>query len=130
MLAVHNEWRARVGSPPLEWSEKLAGRAQEWANHLVAHGLYVPRRDGLTGENLFEIVGGHATPREVVNAWAGERTAYRYRTNTCAARCGHYLQVIWHDTRRVGCGAARRGSREVWVCDYDPPGNIVGERPY
>jgi pathogenesis-related protein 1 len=30
----------------------------------------------------------------------------------------------------VGCGVARSGRTEVWVCNYDPPGNYVGERPY
>jgi hypothetical protein len=27
-------------------------------------------------------------------------------------------------------GRWRGGGREVWVCDYYPPGNWVDERPY
>jgi len=25
---------------------------------------------------------------------------------------------------------ARGAGREVWVCNYDPPGNWIGKRPY
>ncbi|MGA9624810.1 MAG: CAP domain-containing protein [Bryobacteraceae bacterium] len=60
MLARHNAVRARVGMPALAWSARLAARAQDWADSLLARG---------------------------------------------------------------------RG-REVWVCNYDPPGNWAGRRPY
>ena len=128
--AAHNGYRARVGSPPLVWSDRLAVRAQQWAATLIARGLFVPRRDGQSGENLYEISGGHAGPAQVVAGWMSEEANYNRATNSCTARCGHYTQVIWHDTKSVGCGVARDGRREVWVCDYTPPGNIVGERPY
>jgi pathogenesis-related protein 1 len=129
MTAAHNSYRARVGSPPLTWSESLATRAQKWARSLVERGAFA-HQDGQFGENLFEISGGHATPASVVGAWMSEETNYSRETNSCKARCGHYTQVVWHNTKFVGCGVAGDAKREVWVCDYDPPGNIVGERPY
>jgi len=126
----HNTYRSRVGSPPLVWSDKLAEGAEAWAANLLASGRFAPRREGHLGQNLFLISGGKATPASVVAAWMSEEKNYNYRTNTCKARCGHYTQIIWQATKRVGCGVARNREREVWVCDYDPPGNIVGERPY
>ena len=130
MLAAHNVYRTRVGSPPLAWSNDLAARAQQWATTLIDRGLYAPRRDGHFGENLFEISGGNANPSRVVSAWMSEEANYDHATNSCKARCGHYTQVIWRTTRLVGCGVARNAKREVWVCDYDPHGNTIGERPY
>jgi pathogenesis-related protein 1 len=130
MLNAHNVERARVGTPSLAWSEQLADRAHGWAVTLITRGTFVPRRDGVFGENLYEISGRSATPQDVVNAWASERAAYHYETNTCSGRCGHFTQIVWRDTKLVGCGVARGRSREIWVCNYDPPGNIVGERPY
>jgi pathogenesis-related protein 1 len=130
MLDAHNAERARVGTPALAWSEELSHRAQDWAVNLINRKIFVPRRDGALGENLYEISGGSATPHGVVTAWASEQAAYHYDTNTCSGRCGHFTQVVWRETRRVGCGVARDRSREVWVCNYSPPGNIVGERPY
>lgn len=130
MVAAHNLYRARVGSPPLAWSDRLAARAQQWAATLIERGQFLPRRDGQFGENLFEISGGSASPSSVVGAWMSEEANYHYATNSCTGRCGHYTQVVWRSTKLVGCGAARNATREVWVCDYDPHGNTVGERPY
>ena len=130
MLKAHNLYRARVGSPPLVWSGKLAASAQQWAALLIKREAYAPRRNGQFGENLFEITGGTADAHDVVAAWAGEAKNFNPKKNSCSARCGHYTQVIWRDTKSVGCGMARGKGREVWVCNYDPPGNVVGERPY
>jgi pathogenesis-related protein 1 len=130
MLAAHNSIRRSVGVPPLVWSKRLAGFAQEWADYLAAHHQFVHRRNSPYGENLFEITGATASPSEVVNDWAAESKSYQYRSNTCGGVCGHYTQIVWRDTKRVGCAASRRGRTEVWVCNYDPPGNYIGKRPY
>ncbi|MFL6415305.1 MAG: CAP domain-containing protein [Bryobacteraceae bacterium] len=130
MLAAHNVYRRQIGTPPLEWSTRLAATAQSWANELVQTAVLKHRSDLQVGENLFEAVGRPADVRQVVDSWAAERSAYHPETNSCSGRCGHYTQIIWRDTKRVGCGVAREGRREIWVCNYDPPGNIIGERPY
>lgn len=41
---------------------------------------------------------------------------------------GHYTQIIWKETRQIGCGfeecdASQGGLRGVMVCNYYPPGN-------
>jgi pathogenesis-related protein 1 len=130
MLTAHNYYRKKVGSSPLMWSSRLAGVAQDWANYLIQNGTYKHRPDLHHGENLFEVVGPPVDEKQVVDAWAAEKSSYDHRRNVCSGRCGHYTQIVWRDTRRVGCGVAQKGRREVWVCNYDPPGNIVGERPY
>jgi uncharacterized protein YkwD len=130
IVAAHNSVRARHGVPPLRWSDELARYAQKWANTLIARGEFSHHRNPQYGENLFEISGGSATAHDVVSAWAAEGKNYNYRNNTCSGRCGHYTQIVWRDTKVVGCGMARDRRREVWVCDYEPHGNVVGERPY
>jgi pathogenesis-related protein 1 len=130
MLAAHNAVRRAVGVPPLAWSEQLAEFAREWANTLVARGQFFHRRNSPYGENLFEITGAVAAPAEVVDQWASESRDYQYGSNSCRGVCGHYTQMVWRDTKRVGCAAARRGRTEVWVCNYAPPGNWIGKRPY
>lgn len=130
MLAAHNAVRARVGVPPLEWSNQLAARAQDWANTLLARKKFVQRPKSAYGENLFEITGAAASGTQAVSAWAAESRDYDYRKNKCRKVCGHYTQIVWSATREIGCGVARGGGREVWVCDYAPPGNWIGQRPY
>jgi pathogenesis-related protein 1 len=130
MLAAHNAARAAVKTKPLVWSDKLAVAAQDWANLLLTRQLLVHQKKSKFGENLYELVGARAKPEDVVKVWTSEAVDYDYKTNRCRTACGHYTQVIWRDTRELGCAVARRGAREVWVCEYAPAGNYVGERPY
>lgn len=130
MLAAHNEIRARIDEPPLRWSDRLAARAQDWASHLLRERQFYHRPHPVFGESLFDITGGRATPDEVVGGWAAEVHDYNYRANTCRSVCGHYTQIVWANTREVGCAVASDRVREVWVCNYDPPGNWIGQRPY
>lgn len=130
LLAPQNAVRASVGEAPLEWSDRLADAAQVWAAHLAATGQFAHYQGDPYGENLYEITGGSASPQEVVDAWADEARYYDIATNSCTSVCGHYTQIVWRSTRAVGCGVAGGGDREVWVCEYDPPGNVIGFRPY
>jgi pathogenesis-related protein 1 len=130
MVDAHNGVRARFREDGLEWSDKLAERAQDWANTLLARKQFSHRPNSPYGENLFEITGAPGTATQVVKAWAAEDRDYDYNSNTCRDVCGHYTQIIWRNTRKVGCAVARGGGREVWVCNYDPPGNFIGQRPY
>lgn len=104
--------------------------AQQWASALLRDGKFSHRPGNRYGENLFEITGATASPAEVVESWASEAGDYHYRSNSCAATCGHYTQIIWRETREIGCGVAEARGRQIWVCEYDPPGNYVGVRPY
>jgi pathogenesis-related protein 1 len=132
LLALQNSVRASVGEEPLTWSPELADVAQEWANHLMATGAFQHHLGGPYGENLFEITGGVATPQDVVSAWADEVRDYNLQTNACSGDtdCGHYTQIVWSTTRAVGCAFASASSRQVWVCEYYPAGNVIGYRPF
>ncbi|HEV8146842.1 MAG TPA: CAP domain-containing protein [Bryobacteraceae bacterium] len=130
MLVAHNEVRSQIGVTPLSWSEKLAALSQEWADLLVARQQFVHRPKSKYGENLFEISGANASAGQVVKAWASESKNYDHPANSCRSVCGHYTQIVWRDTKEVGCAVARGAGREVWVCNYSPPGNWIGKRPY
>jgi uncharacterized protein YkwD len=132
MLSLHNAVRSTVGLPPLAWSGKLEQAAQEWADLLVKDGSFRHRPHSPFGENLFAVTGMEYLPRQVVFGWTSEAKDFDYPANRCKPdrACGHYTQIVWRNTREVGCAVARGGSREVWVCEYAPPGNYSGMRPY
>jgi uncharacterized protein YkwD len=130
IVKAHNGVRRPLRLKDLSWSGKLAKQAQKWADHLIAKNKFEHPHKVPYGQNLYEITGGRAAPEQVVNAWASESRDYDLRTNHCSSDCGHYTQIVWRDTREVGCAVARDARREVWVCDYSPPGNWVGKRPY
>jgi pathogenesis-related protein 1 len=145
MVAAHNEWRREVNVSPLIWSAPLADTAQAYADKLKAARGCNPVHGGAKrlGENLYwasalKYSGGTTkaqtiTPTQVANAWGSEKANYNYSTNTCARgkACGHYTQMVWESTDKVGCGkAVCRDDSQVWVCNYKPSGNIVGRKPY
>jgi hypothetical protein len=132
ILASHNAARKKVGTPPLVWSDALAKVAQQWADTLLKNGKFEHRPNPQHGENLFEIRGGNAAPTEVVSDWVAEQKDYDSAANKCksGAVCGHFTQVVSRSSTQVGCARAGNARREVWVCNYNPPGNWVGERPF
>lgn len=148
VVAEHNRLRAEAGvNEALRYSPALAKSAQAWANYLQrTHACQMQHSDttGGYGENLYwasplRWSDGQrelrtVTAAEVIRAWGKEQADYDPVSNTCraGAECGHYTQMVWRDTTKVGCGfAVCSDSREqVWVCHYAPAGNIAGEKPY
>ena len=59
MLDAHNAIRARVGVPPLVWSDQLARVAQEWANHLIDTGRFGHRPNNQLREERLHHFGQH-----------------------------------------------------------------------
>ena len=132
MVNAHNQWRSKLGLPPLRWSDEVANVAQEHANYLASTGRFEQNPRTRYGENIFMASGRQYSPKEVVDEWGSEVAYYDYATNSCrpGEMCGHYTQVVWRDTTEVGCAVARSGNREVWVCNYNPTGNYRGQKPY
>src|SRR5580765_4121903 len=132
MLTAHNRVRAGVDVPPLEWSAQLAAVAHQGANELAASGKFAHWPKGRYGENLFEIQGARATPAEVVGDWATEAKDYDATGNACRTGkvCGHYTQLVWRKTTKVGCRVARRGPVQCGYSTAIHRGNWTGERPY
>ena len=156
ILASHNTVRAKFNQVSLTWSNSLAGYAQQWVNHLAQTRncamVHRPNYDDefeserflqANGENLFwaspEVFENgleklqHFTPTEVVKAWAVEEDHYDYQSNSCepGEQCGHFTQMIWHESRQVGCAKAICPDKsQIWACNYFPRGNYIGERPY
>jgi pathogenesis-related protein 1 len=130
ILKSHNSVRSRFNLPPLVWSDKVAEVAQQWAQTLLERNEFIHRPKSTYGENLFEVDGFRFSPTQVVNQWASESRNYDYASNRCSGVCGHYTQIVWRGTTELGCGVAAGPKREIWVCDYNPQGNVIGRRPF
>jgi hypothetical protein len=157
MTAAHNYWRHRVGVGRLQWDAGLAATAQAWADNLAATCTFQHSFTPGLGENLYatSYTASVQDPAESVDAWACERKNYLWPetipnctgpieppTPACswvpATLCGHYTQVVWEGSTHVGCGVAidptcsyfGGGGFQVWVCNYSPPGNWIGQAAY
>lgn len=137
VLAMHNQARALVRSPPLAWSATLADYAQAWAEHLAEEGCELehrPRQGPWAqrfGENLFLGTSWAYRPMDGVESWLWERELYDGRPiDPNRFRAGHFTQVVWANSLSLGCGLSRCNERIILVCNYDPPGNVIGQKPW
>lgn len=132
-LIPQNRARSLLRLKPLVWDSKLEHYAQWYANQR-RNDCALEHSNGPYGENIFWGSGTGWKPSQAVDAWVEERQWYNYWHNSCAngEMCGHYTQIVWGDTRKVGCASVTcsGGQGTFMTCNYDPPGNYYGERPY
>ncbi|MBL0213243.1 MAG: hypothetical protein IPQ07_05120 [Myxococcales bacterium] len=126
-VAAHNKVRAQHCAAPLEWSPKLAQVAQQWANSLRDQGCKFGHSGGQYGENLAAGTTGAMPPEAVVAMWYDEVKGYSWKQPGFSMQTGHFTQVVWRGTTKVGCGLAQCGGNDIWVCEYDAPGNWEGQ---
>ncbi|NLN61472.1 MAG: hypothetical protein GX146_01140 [Myxococcales bacterium] len=167
IVRSHNEVRQRLNAgdyhnqpvpspalPDLIWDDTLARVALQWAQQ--CNWAHNARRtedyaalggSGYVGENL-AVRSGNSSPssqpstdQTVIAQWGDEAAYYTYATNACRSgeMCGHYTQVAWRGTTRVGCAihfcGSWTGGGIDWagwftVCNYAPGGNYSGQKPY
>uniref|UniRef100_A0A0C9RMB3 VA5 protein n=1 Tax=Fopius arisanus TaxID=64838 RepID=A0A0C9RMB3_9HYME len=165
ILDRHNHWRRYVaagkekrGNPgpqpaatdmeDLEWDDELAYIAQRWANqcndvHDDCHDTYQEQ----VGQNLNWGAwsdGYHPNViRDLVDNWYNE--VEHFNANTVSSlkpkppgvKLYHYVQMVWADTKRIGCGITKytrngptKANPNAWpelflVCNYGPTGVIL-----
>ncbi|KAL7002930.1 hypothetical protein U1Q18_004088 [Sarracenia purpurea var. burkii] len=130
-VAAHNAVRAEVGIGPVTWNRTVAAYAEHYAA-LRSSNCELEHSMGPYGENIAEGWGDEFTAVAAVKFWASEKPYYDYDSNSCVGdECLHYTQIVWRNTAAIGC-ARVRCQKEQWfvTCNYYPPGNYEGERPY
>jgi hypothetical protein len=139
VLAAHNRERAALGIAPLYWDPALARDARHWAEHLSTTGRFehAPENAGdPEGENLWAGTRGYYALEAMVDGWVREKRFFRpgvFPNNSTTGRIadvGHYTQLVWRETRQVGCAMGTGTHEDVLVCRYSDAGNYFGERPF
>lgn len=158
LLAQHNQSRSSAtpsaaNMTRLAWDPNLETVAQNWAaqcnfsHNANRNNAYagLSSNTGSVGENLYITTSSRASALTSASGatalWAAEVADYSFATNSCAAGkvCGHYTQMVWANTRRIGCavqfcptviGLPTFTNAQLVVCDYNPAGNFIGQAPY
>ncbi|XP_051282570.1 peptidase inhibitor 16 [Dicentrarchus labrax] len=141
LVELHNYYRGQVSPSasammPLKWDSNLKVIAEGYAAKCIwNHNPELLE----SGENLFAGTGP-LDLREALEKWFLEHLDYDFNNNSCDEdkMCGHYTQMVWADTHRVGCAFHLCNNMEGldWervsflVCNYYPAGNYEDERPY
>jgi len=154
-IAETNAWRAEVGAPPLAWDDTIAKVAQSWADNLERQGCDMVHSTSEWQKAAYKAAGGPEEslgeniawaccddpPKQsgiqVVDMWASEKKSYAYGatgdecTSHDGGTVGHYTQLVWAESNKMGCGMASCGNKgTVWVCNFYPAGNWMGEAPF
>ncbi|CAD6237720.1 GSCOCG00008318001-RA-CDS [Cotesia congregata] len=159
ILRTHNDKRAFVARgaerrgiagpqpagriPPLTWDNELAQIAQRWANQCqFGHDTCRNVDRFRVGQNIAKMMYSnnyHVRLSDLVEHWYNEVKDFnrnyvrRFRWQS-SPKIGHYTQLVWGNTRTVGCGAIRYKDwywyTTYLVCNYGPTGNYIGQRVY
>uniref|UniRef100_A0A4W3GIJ4 SCP domain-containing protein n=1 Tax=Callorhinchus milii TaxID=7868 RepID=A0A4W3GIJ4_CALMI len=119
------------------WDKNLEKIAKDYASNCIwGHNLY----RGFAGENLFARAENPSF-MEAIKSWYSEIQHFSPAMMTCDSdeTCGHYTQVVWANSRKVGCAIHKCPTMKKLptfkdatfiVCNYLPPGNYIGTKPY
>lgn len=141
LLAAQNRERDALGLKPLAWDAALARDAAAWAAELARTGAIEHADEGgdaetAEGENLWQGTKGGYAPEAMVGLWLAEKKDFAAGPIPSVSRTGrfedvgHYTQIVWHDTDRVGCALVAGAEDEMLVCRYRTAGNVEGERAF
>lgn len=134
--------RALVWDADLEAVAQAYAEGCVWQHNADRLSQYQARggTDSWLGENIAIGTATAYSANQLIQAWYDEDVDYSYSSNSCAsgAVCGHYTQMVWATTWRVGCGIhvcpttqGFGGSNARYlVCNYAPGGNYQGQLPF
>ncbi|XP_022101541.1 cubilin-like [Acanthaster planci] len=146
LLEAHNDFRGQVrptaaNMVALQWDDDLAAMAQVWADQcrFMHGGTSGSGRYGWVGQNLWAGSGTGWDLYGIVESWFNEEQYYTYSNGQCSGVCGHYTQVVWAESKFVGCafrtcptiqGLNGWSPASILVCNYGEGGNYIGMKPY
>ncbi|XP_040583926.1 uncharacterized protein [Lepeophtheirus salmonis] len=168
IVQIHNELRAKIanglesrGSPgpqpsaanmiELAWDGELALEAQTWADQCITdHDCPSCRKLSRfsVGQNLYSF--GHipgifeGSWKRAISGWYDEVVDFKNNhVDPFKIRkgvlVGHFTQVAWATTSKIGCGRLTYFSEEsktlgygqqLYICNYGRAGNYIGSKLY
>jgi hypothetical protein len=95
--------------------------------------------NGNCGENLYWSSGTDQSDDYYINQalglWYDEVTKYwytyrQYTGSSSDYNAGHFTQMIWSETRYIGCAIRKCSGFTLVGCNYVNAGNMIGDYPY
>ena len=132
MLTRHNLYRSKHQAPNLARHSQLESIAQAYSQNLVNLGYLVHSSNTLNGEyigeNLFFGYNAGYLGTVPVDSWYNEIKDYDFAKSEFTSGTGHFTQVVWKNSKQLGCGVACGTNDYCYVtCNYYPAGNYLGQ---
>jgi hypothetical protein len=132
------------------WDDELATIAQRWADQCTfGHDNERSISEGSVGQNTYITYNSAEMSDSAILASYNTATTYWYeevndpgfnnaRVDSYQFNYGnsHYTQVVWAESRRLGCGSVHYNDgssypySQLIVCNYFPAGNFHGAKMY
>ncbi|XP_060074945.1 uncharacterized protein LOC132554644 isoform X2 [Ylistrum balloti] len=133
-VKTHNELRKKHGVSPLSHDKSLSEYAQKWAEHLAATNSFQHSECQHKGDRLGENIAckwssGSAdySGKDVTEYWYSEIEKHDFSSEPRTLGSGHFTQVVWKGSKKMGIGKAKSsGGKVLVVASYYPAGNLVG----
>lgn len=132
-LKRHNKYRANHGVEDLVLSPEITAVAQNYAQHLASLGDLI-HSNGIYGENLHFSCNMATLENSVelaTDEWYNEIKLYDFNNPGFSMETGHFTQVVWKGSSKVGFGIATAQKDNMdciyVVANYDPPGNFENQ---
>jgi glioma pathogenesis-related protein 2 len=132
-IDYQNYFRRIHHSPPLVYDQNITNIAQKYANYLSSnnlfqHGMLYDNNGNRLGQNLMAVWNTKLNNSEIIKMavrnWYQENIYYNYSNPGFNTKTGHFTQVVWKSSKKIGFGIARNGTKVVVVADYFPAGNV------
>uniref|UniRef100_F7DWI6 SCP domain-containing protein n=1 Tax=Ornithorhynchus anatinus TaxID=9258 RepID=F7DWI6_ORNAN len=143
-VQMHNKLRSEVNPSSsnmkyMTWDPDLAKTARAWAKTCqFKHNIYLKQPKMVhpsfssVGENIWTGSLSLFSASSAIQKWYDEVQYYTYETRSCTKVCGHYTQVVWATSYKVGCAvhlcpqvAGFKGltNGAHFICNYGLAGN-------
>ncbi|KAL7804892.1 PR-1-like protein [Trichoderma aethiopicum] len=123
ILNSTNTYRKEYNASSVHWNTTLEKFASAYLQNDTT--CKFAHSGGPFGEN---IAIGYPNATAAVEAWGNEDREYNFAKPGFTEETGHFSQLVWKNTRAVGCGRKLCGERGWFVvCEYWPRGNVGGE---
>lgn len=129
ILSTINMYRNNHCVPPVMWDFDIQNTAQNWADELAKKNLFSHSSNSY-GENLAEIwdkpdVDKTFAVIKSIDAWYNEFNLYNYSMTQYDGKTGHFTQLVWASSQRIGVGISLNSNGLlVVVMEFFPAGNI------
>jgi uncharacterized protein YkwD len=128
-LQTHNSKRKQEGKSEFGWDPALVASAQKHANFIATLNKLQHSGDKSFGENLFMgDTSFFSSCKLVSDSWYNEKNLYQGQPIPLGNfhGYGHYTQMMWKSSTKLGCAFATGFGQTFTVCHYSPPGNVMG----